>query len=263
MVALEQARRRPVPAGNGATRQQAPTVRTALHPGPGRADEITVSTCPACLVAVAEGTVRCPACGIPFSAPVQGRPELPPIRQSRAMIPPPPVVRSPVVAPDPLASQVPHPAPQQPQQPQPDPELQPTPPSYAVGSSFVTASWEPEPTRWWDHPRLRDPRVLFGVPAAVVAVAVAALLVTGSRSPAVVEVPVPDVIGMDVLDAKNLLDGRGLPAPFAGLGTVVAQDPPAGEQVRPGTAVVLTIEPYPDPPAAPARSQTPRPTPSR
>lgn len=210
-----------------------------------------MSTCPACLVAVAEGTARCPSCGIPFTSPVPPRPDLPPVRQSRALIPPPPVVRSPV-APDPLANRL-HPPVQQPQQQtQPEAEPQPELTSYAVGASFVTAPWEPAPSRWWEHPRLRDPRVLLGVPAAAVAVAVAALLVTGSRAPAVAEVRVPDVRGMDVLDAKNVLDGRGLTAPFAGLGTVVAQDPAAGEQVRPGTAVVLTVEPYPDPPAAPA-----------
>lgn len=213
-----------------------------------------MSTCPACLAAVAEGTARCPSCGIPFTSPVPPRPDLPPVRQSRALIPPPPVVRSPAVGPDPLASPL-HPPVQQPSQP--DVEPQPEVPSYAVGASFVTAPWEPTPSRWWEHPRLRDPRVLIGVPAAVVAVAVAALLVTGSRAPAVAEVRVPDVRGMDVLDAKNLLDGRGLPAPFAGLGTVVAQDPAAGEQVRPGTAVVLTVEPYPDPPAAPAGPASP------
>lgn len=203
-----------------------------------------MSTCPACLATVAEGAQRCPTCGIPFTSPVQPpRPELPAIRQSRAMIPPPPVTRTPVAAPDPLASR--HlPLYPQPPAPHAEPEPEPALPSYAVGSSFVTASWEPSPTRWWEHPRLRDPRVLIGVPSALVAVAVAALLVTGSRSPAVVEVRVPDVTGLDVLDAKTVLDGRGLPAPFAGLGTVVAQDPPAGEEVRPGTAVVLTVEPY-------------------
>lgn len=220
-----------------------------LHPARGRADTIEVSTCPACLTAVAVGAGRCPACGIPFTTPAQPRPDLSGVRRPRAMIPPPPLPRPGAVAADPLAtslgqSPAARPQPTQPRPTQPAPEPQPAIAAYAVGASFVTASFEPEPARWWQRPRLRDPRVLVGVPSALVAIAVAALLVTGSRAPEVVEVRVPDVTGMDVLDAKNVLDGRGLTAPFAGLGTVVAQQPAAGEEVRPGTAVVLTVEPY-------------------
>ncbi len=52
---------------------------------------------------------------------------------------------------------------------------------------------------------------------------------------------VPAVVGMGLKDALYAIESRGLKADFAGKGKVVAQSPAAGETVRPGATVTITL----------------------
>ena len=53
---------------------------------------------------------------------------------------------------------------------------------------------------------------------------------------------VPSVIGMGLSDALYAIESRGLRVDFSGKGRVTAQFPSAGETVRPGATVTLTLK---------------------
>lgn len=214
-----------------------------------------MSTCPACLAAVPEGAQRCPTCRVPFTlvggAPTPG---LSTGRSPRPLIPAPPLSRTPVAHPPPTLAMQPPP---QPFAPPPPPVEEPSQPAYTAVSTYVPSPVTAEPAPWW-----RDRRVLIAAPIALIVV-LATLFALTRGGPEIRQLRVPDVVGMDVLDAKNLLDAQGLVTPFAGYGTVASQDPPGGALVAPGAVVVLTIDRYPDPPAAtktPSRPASRNPT---
>ncbi len=52
---------------------------------------------------------------------------------------------------------------------------------------------------------------------------------------------VPPVIGMGLKDALYAIESRGLKTDFSGKGKVVAQSPAAGETVRPGATITITL----------------------
>jgi serine/threonine-protein kinase len=105
---------------------------------------------------------------------------------------------------------------------------------------------EPEPrSRWW---------------VARVAIAIGLyLLLAGNR------VTVPDVVGRDASDAAERLHDRGLEVAFRNVETdeapvdeVIDQDPPAGDEVREGTTVTLTVSAGRGTAAVPAVEGLPR-----
>ena len=53
---------------------------------------------------------------------------------------------------------------------------------------------------------------------------------------------VPDVQGMNVSDAVYLLENMGWATSFEGYGQVVKQSVPAGDSLRPGGLIALTLE---------------------
>jgi serine/threonine-protein kinase len=65
----------------------------------------------------------------------------------------------------------------------------------------------------------------------------ATITLTVSKGPAAVAVP--DVNGRDVEEARQMLAQLGLQAQVIGGGKVRIQNPAAGQQVPPGTSVVL------------------------
>ena len=220
-----------------------------------------MAACPLCTATVPDGAERCASCGVPFQQSAGG---------SRQMIPPPPP--SSAVRQEPLAARLPA------QPPPPPPPDRSEPPPWTAAPLSTSAGPVPTDGPWAmgtasgtvtgltpvvpeTAPRWRDPRVLIGAPVAVVVLLVGWLLLTTGDAERQTVV-VPDVVGRDLLDAKNLLERQGFVVPLAGLGTVTTQDPPAGEEAAPGSAVVLQVEPYPEPaptavpPSAPAVTPT-------
>jgi serine/threonine protein kinase len=80
---------------------------------------------------------------------------------------------------------------------------------------------------------------------------VAKNLFSSNEPPATQQVLVPKVVGLQLADARTALEAKGFTVPDNGItriadstkdpGTVVAQDPPEGQQVDKGTAVHLTV----------------------
>ena len=117
---------------------------------------------------------------------------------------------------------------------------------------------EPEPSRWW------VPVLVIGLLAAGVAVLLwlfaSDIFGGGEESPSPGVVVVPDVVDMRLRDAQAALEEAGLVVaeevirvedPELEPGTVVEQDPPAGEEVEEGTEVILTTVKAPGPVAIP------------
>lgn len=215
-----------------------------------------MAACPVCTASVVDGAARCPSCDLPFTS---ARPATDiGHRGPRPMIPAPPQTLG-AAPPTPLAAQLP-PQPAQSAQSArpagPAPTTTEPPAPYSLGAGPVTGLTPvaPERSPWW-----RDLRVLAGVPATLVVLVVGWLLLTTGDVERVV-VPVPSVVGTDSLDAKTALERAGFVVPFAGTGTVTGQDPASGAEAAPGTAVVLSVRPYPEPPApapAPTGSRAP------
>jgi cell division protein FtsI (penicillin-binding protein 3) len=53
---------------------------------------------------------------------------------------------------------------------------------------------------------------------------------------------VPHLVGMGLKDALYAIESRGLRADFAGKGRVVSQFPAAGEPIRPGATITITLK---------------------
>src|SRR4051794_13124882 len=92
---------------------------------------------------------------------------------------------------------------------------------------------EPERSRWW---------VWLLVLLVLAALAVGAYLLLAGK-----KVAVPDVVGRDSADAAEVLHKRGLEVAFTNVEStkpvnqVTGQDPNAGEEVREGTTVTVTV----------------------
>ena len=131
----------------------------------------------------------------------------------------------------------------------------------ALGGTQVMPPVEPERSRWW-IPVLVIGGILLAIAAVLWLFASDVLDGKDETSPTPVLVDVPNVVDMRVRDAETELLDQGLavgdrinqviedPATQEA-GTVVAQDPAAGEQVEEGTPVILTVLVAPDAVAIP------------
>ncbi len=130
----------------------------------------------------------------------------------------------------------------------------PAPTEVIATETAVMPPPEPEPSRWW------IPVLVIGLLAAGIAVLLwlfaSDIFGGGEASPSPGVVVVPDVVDMRLRDAQAALEEAGLVVaedvirvedPELEPGTVVEQDPPAGEEVEEGTEVVLTAVKAPGP----------------